>query len=159
MPNNDLNLTINVTGEQQVVKTMRGYLGRVSNLQPFFERIAVDFKATEREIFREEGAVDGESAWAPLDARYKAWKLKRFGVGSILARTGGLFAAAVHPTVEITPTQLTLTVDSPLAMYHQGLERPATKVPRRPFVTITTGQKRRWNKFLRETIWDEGQGG
>jgi hypothetical protein len=80
------------------------------------------------QMFESEGAFAGRP-WAPLSPRYAAWKAARFPGKKILTRTGQLRRAATSPTRRATPTVLTLTIESEVAVYHQ---EGTPRMPARP---------------------------
>ena len=74
--------------------------------------------------------------WAPLSARYAAWKARRFGAGlRILERTGTLRRSI---TTRLEAGALLASTDAPYAAFHQYGTR---RLPARPFLILTERDK------------------
>jgi hypothetical protein len=74
-------------------------------------------------MFDTEGEFGGER-WAALSPDYEAWKSLHFPGKGILQRTGEMKRAVSNPLRAVTPTSLTLTIDSDVLPYHQdGTDR------------------------------------
>lgn len=143
-------ISFDIDGDRELSRKLHGMLGAVTDWTPVWKTISADWSATMARKFDSEGAHEGE-AWAPLSVTYAAWKRRHHPGMGILQRTGKLRAAAVDPATTITPTSLRLTVGSPYAIFHQS-SRPRTKLPRRPFASLTARQKSRWVKAFRDRI-------
>lgn len=158
-------ISFDIDGDRELSRKLHGMLGAVSDWSPVWKTISTDWSTTMARKFDTEGAheagtaADGtpNPAWAPLSAKYAAWKRRQYPGMGILQRTGKLRKAAVDPATTITPTSLRLTVGSPYAIYHQS-SRPRTKLPRRAFASLTAKQKSRWVKAFRDRIHDAAQG-
>ena len=143
--------TIDIMGERQLDRTFMGLMEEMKDLSPFFQFIADDFSATVERKFAAEGAIDGEPKWDDLSAAYAKRKEAAYPGKGILEATGTMRQAATHPDVEIGPKQLTITIDSDYAGYHQSPD-PRAILPRRAFASLTADQKRRWMSKLREQV-------
>ncbi|NUQ01398.1 MAG: hypothetical protein HUU35_16265 [Armatimonadetes bacterium] len=149
--------SVDIDGDRELSRTLHGYLASLKDLAPFFEDFADEWKATQRQVFASEGGYETEddegnqTKWPELSAKYAAWKAQRFPGKPILQRTGDLLEAATNPTTDITPTSLTMTIESDYAIYHQS-SRPRDRLPRRPFASLTRGQKTRLMRRLRERL-------
>ncbi len=150
-----MQIRFEVDGVEAINRMLQGYVGRVSDLTPVWEKIVGDLQQTTERTFAVEGAVDGLSKWPDLKAGYEAWKKKRYS-GGILVRTGALQKAATAPQAQMEPLSLTMTLESDYALYHQS-KGPRKKLPRRPIWRLDENekQKRRWIKFFREFLFKE----
>jgi hypothetical protein len=90
-----MELRIEQTGEETVIRRLRGMEERAANLAPIFEKLAADFYRFEGDVFRTEGAVNASGQWKPLSPRYAAWKAKRYPGRRILRLTGKLRSSLV----------------------------------------------------------------
>ena len=152
----DLHFTLDIDGERQLSRKLHGYLGRVGNWAPFFEEVKADWIQTQRQIFAAQGAFEGQARWAPLSERYRARKARKYGqADSILIASGAMYHAVIEPVTEITDQQMTLTVDSPYAVYHQSARERKSKLPRRAFASLTGRQKTRMMDALHRHIFAE----
>lgn len=74
--------------------------------------------------------------WAPLSARYAAWKARRFGAGlRILERSGALRRSI---STRLEGGALVASTAVPYAAFHQYGTR---RLPARPFLTLTETDK------------------
>ena len=74
--------------------------------------------------------------WAPLSARYAAYKARRFGAGlRILERSGALRRSI---STRLEGGALVASTDVPYAAFHQYGTR---RLPARPFLTLTETDK------------------
>ena len=155
----DLHLSLDIDGDRELSRKLHGLLNRVTDLEPVFKAIAADWSLTMARKFASGGAYEAGTdaqgqanpAWAPLSPRYAAWKAAHYPGSTILQRTGALRQAAVNPQVTTSATSLRLVVDNAWALYHQS-SRPRTRLPRRPFASLTAKQKSRWVKAFRDHI-------
>jgi len=149
-----IHFTLDIAGDRELSRSMHGYLGRVTNLKPWFERIKADWSATMKLKFQAEGAHEGD-AWQPLSEKYARWKARHFAGKGILERTGTLRGQAEKPATEITESSLRMSITAPYAIYHQSSEPRESNLPRRPFASLTGRQKSRWMRMLREHLMRE----
>jgi len=158
-------MSFDIDGDRELSRKIHGMLGSVTDWTPVWKTIAADWSATMAKRFDSEGAheagTDEEGnaipAWLPLKKGYAAWKEKHFPGTKILQRSGDLRAAATGPATVITPTSLSLTVESPYALFHQST-RPRKRLPRRAFASLTVKQKSRWVKAFRDRIKAAAEG-
>ena len=87
-----LTFKVNVLGMEQLNVQFRGRLAALGDCSPAFARIAATIFDAERQAFAEQGAYEGNPAWAPLSPRYEAWKAKHYAGKGVLDRTGRLRA-------------------------------------------------------------------
>jgi len=150
-----LHVSVEIDGDTELSRKLQGYLGRVGNWKPFFESVAENWSSTRERIFAAEGAFEGQEAWQPLSERYAAWKARHYPGMPTLQRTGALLEAVTNPETEIDDQRMVLTVPSEYAVYHQSSRARKSNLPRRPFASLTSGEKRRIMRGLREHIFDE----
>ncbi|MBI2301790.1 MAG: phage virion morphogenesis protein [Armatimonadetes bacterium] len=151
-----LNLSFEVDGRVELDRTLHGYVARVEDWKPFFRSLAADFREMERERFAAQGAFEGEDAWAPLDETYRSHKERVYGQKPILQATGAMFEAVVNPEEKAEDLQLTLTIDSAYALYHQSDKPRESNLPRRAIIALGARRKSKWTGMMRDYIW-EGQ--
>lgn len=150
-----LSFSVDIDGDRELSRTLHGYLGRMTDLRPLWAFILTDWQFTQQNLFMAEGAYEGQERWAELSKRYAAWKRRKYPGRGILVRTGAMREATTDPDAEITDTSLTITVDSPYAIYHQSSRPRTSHLPRRAFASLTGKQKSRWMGFLRRHLWEE----
>jgi phage gpG-like protein len=154
-------ISFDIDGDRELSRKIHGMLGSVTDWTPVWKTIAADWSSTMARKFDTEGAHEAGTdeqgnanpPWAPLSERYAAWKERHFPGAKILQRSGDLRAAATGPATVITPSSLSLTVDSPYALFHQS-SRPRKRLPRRPFASLTPKQKSRWVRAFRDRIFE-----
>lgn len=145
-------LLVSVEGEVAASRIIHGAEDRARDLRPFFNAAKAEIIATETARFAEQGAVDGEPAWAALRGQYAKWKARRHPGQPILQRSGALLADVTNPTTQIEATQMTLTVATAYAVYHASRRERTSSLPRRPFFTLNKRQVGRLQRLLREWL-------
>jgi len=131
-----------------------------------WEPMAADFRASEAEIFAEEGP-----GWAPLSPRYAQWKAHHYPGMPLLVRTGALAASLIEADSdgninELYPTEMKLGSDLKtkdgrytLGMLHQTGTRPHKGSPdgmtARPPVIVRPSLQRQWHSRLANWLRDE----
>lgn len=156
MPYGWLNFTFEVDGRWELDRIFRGYVFRLDNWGPFFDQIAVDFREYEAARFAAEGAFEREPRWQDLTEAYALRKARDgYGQQPILQRTGAMLAAVLDPQREETGAQMTLTIDSAYAIYHDSHRPRESHLPRRPILALSAARKTKWTQMLRDYIWDE----
>lgn len=110
----------------------------ISDLRPFWPRVATLARGWIRLQFDSEGAFWGQGArWTPLSPAYAERKRQLFGEKPILEATGQMRRAFSRPERTQTPRSLTLHFDDsgehhgPVAQYHQ---EGAPRLPRRQII-------------------------
>lgn len=118
-------------GTQDRVRKLAVFLADLRSFWPLLVPVVTGWW---RQQFDSEGSFAGES-WSPLSPQYSTWKERHYPGAGILVRTGALRRAASNPSRAVTPTSLTLTIDSPYLEYHQQDDDDADyTLPRRPLV-------------------------
>jgi hypothetical protein len=102
----------------------------MQDLRPFWPLVVPLVTGWWRAQFATEGEFGGER-WAPLSPLYAARKAIDHPGKKILEATGAMRRAASNPRRSITPTSLTLTIDSDVLPYH---ESGTARMPQRSLV-------------------------
>lgn len=90
--------------------------------------------------------------WAPLAARYAAYKARRFGSGlRILERSGGLRRSI---TTRLEAGALVASSGVPYAAFHQFGTR---RLPARPFLALTESDTEEVAQVVAESLQDTGR--
>lgn len=114
-------------GTEADLKKLALFLTDLRSLWPLIVPLATRWWA---EMFKSEGAFAG-AAWSPLSPDYAARKAIDFPGKPILQRTGALKQAASRPSRFVTPTTLTLSIESD---YLPHLQEGTSRMPARPLV-------------------------
>jgi hypothetical protein len=92
-----IKLTVEVIGKPGVLARLKALESKARDLRPFWREVfAPKYFAGVQDVFALEGQRRGATGrfsaghWAPLTARYAAWKLKRYGPKPINQREGVL---------------------------------------------------------------------
>jgi len=118
---------VNDFGEQARIEKLAVFLTDLRSFWPLLVPVATGWW---RKQFDTEGEFGGER-WTSLSPGYEAWKSTHFPGKGILQRTGEMKRAASNPSRAVTPTSLTLTIESDVLPYH---EEGTTNMPQRPLV-------------------------
>lgn len=125
-----------------------------TDLRSLWDDIERDLSEGERKQFDTEGAASGR-AWAPLSARYAAWKAKHYPGNRILVRTGRLRMAATGSSNELevrkSQREFLWRLLVPYARYHQG---GTSRMPQRRPVDLSDARRRSWTKLLQRHLVD-----
>lgn len=124
------NTIVEVRGDDEFEKKLAELQVYLRDLRPFWPLLVPLFIGWMGAQFATEGGWGGQ-AWAPLSPAYAAYKSRVYPGRSILIREGGLRRAASEPRRTVTPRTLTLTIDDPVAGYHQD---GTDKMPARPLI-------------------------
>lgn len=97
-----LHFSIDIDGDRELSRKIHGLTRAVSDWSPAFKAMAADWSSTMEQKFSTEGGheagTDAEGnpnpPWAPLSARYAAWKARKYPGKGILEATGELREAA-----------------------------------------------------------------
>jgi hypothetical protein len=123
-------VTVEVTGDDAYERKLEALRVALSDLRSFWPMLTPIVGGWMATVFETEGAVLGRK-WAPLSPSYAREKARRFPGRSILIREGTLRDAASRMSRVATPRTLTMTIDDPVAAFHQsGTER----MPARPLI-------------------------
>lgn len=101
--------------------------------------------------FEEEGRPE---PWAPLSPRYALWKSRRFPGRRILERSGRLRRSIVS---RVEGGALIASTDVPYAAAHQ-FGAPARRLPARPFLGLTEGDKEDVANTIAQSLENTGGG-
>lgn len=126
-------IRIDVDGVEAMNQRLQGWSRRMDDWRPIWRDVATDFRRTTRAMFAGEGRVDDLDRWRPLSRAYAAQKARTHPGRGILVRTGRLRREASHPRTRATPDELTLTIQTPYAGYHQ---RGTRRMPARPVIRL-----------------------
>lgn len=101
-------------GEQARIQRLAVFMTDLRSFWPLVVPLATSWW---RRQFETEGAFGGQK-WADLSEPYATWKAANFPGKGILQRTGDMKRAASNPARAVTPTSLTLTIESDVLAYH-----------------------------------------
>ena len=125
------NVRVDDFGEQARIERLAVFLTDLRSFWPLLVPVATGWW---RKQFDTSGEFGGQQ-WAPLSPGYEAWKSVNFPGKGILQRTGEMKRAASNPSRAVTPTSLTLTIESDVLPYHQQDDNAVGgRLPRRPLV-------------------------
>lgn len=146
---------LSVLGEMQLDRAIQGRIKATSDLSPAFEKIADDFIEMQEKAFAAEGAYEGNPAWAPLSAKYAAWKAKKFPGRGILERSGALKASltgGAGSSREIEPLKLSIGGSVRVGRWDLGAihQKPkaTNKLPKRELINLSMTRRRRWMRWI-----------
>lgn len=152
-----LQLKFQVMGQVQLSRTFANISVGVGNLRKPFKRIADDFYQTQKATFNAEGAYEGKPKWKELSPEYQAWKSMRYGSTKILVLTGKLRDAATRPDAEGSVFKLgTQSLKMGVELMVGGWNLAALhqfgtgRLPAREVVRLTSEQKKRWVRIVRD---------
>jgi phage gpG-like protein len=140
-------VALHVNGTQQLQRTLVRWANATADLRPAFEDIANRFAQMELAQFVTQGSSGGE-VWSPLSPRYGAAKARAWPGRPILVRTGELrrqLTRRPFGVERITADSMHLGTSLPYARYHQT---GTPRMPRRPPVNLTEGQRRELVKLV-----------
>jgi phage gpG-like protein len=133
----------------------------LNDFKPMFQKIANDFRKTERGIFDSQGAFEGGSKWPALSPAYKQIKDRKYPGRRILEATGAmrksltLQAGSGHIS-QPTTDSLTIGTRDKKAPYHQS---GTSKMPQRKVLFLTDAEKSRLTRIAHEYIFRSINGG
>ncbi len=152
-----LQLRFEIMGQVQLSRTFERLSFGTTNLRKPFQQISKDFYRAQKATFDAEGAHEGKQRWTELNPRYEAWKSRRFSGAKILVLNGKLRSAATSSRAEgsvfkLGANRLEMGVDIPvggwnLAALHQF---GTSKMPVREVVRLSSAQKLRWVRIIRD---------
>lgn len=151
------NLRFSVMGQVQLSRTFDQLSLGVANLRKPFEKIKRDFYQTQKATFDNEGAYEGKPRWKELKPEYKRWKERKYPSSQTLVLDGTLKRAATTPSsegsvAEVTKDSVALGVDLPVNGWNlAALHQFGTKnMPAREVIRLTSPQKKRWVRIMRD---------
>jgi len=158
-----VDLRLSVLGEIQLHRALAGRIRLTSDFSPVFQKMHADFIDMEKTAFAQQGAYEGNPAWAPLSPKYAAWKARHFPGANILYRTGALLHAltggAGH-TSEIKPFYLRIAALLRVGRWDLGaLHQTGTRhMPARKPLLLSRARRSRWLRFLSNHLRGETRG-
>lgn len=146
-------LKFSVAGQTEVMRTFSRWTDGLSDFGPALEKIADDFLKLEAVQFSSEGK-SGSAGWAPLSAKYAAWKAVNYPGALILERDGWMRDSltvkdAPFQIREITATRADLGTSVPYGIFHQLGTR---RMPARPPIELSASDQDRWGKLVHEWL-------
>ena len=150
-PTGTLKFNFTVMGETQLQRALAGRLAAIEDLSEPLGTAADLIQDGISRTFEKEGGYQGKPSWPPLSPRYKAWKDKHHPGQPILVRTGAMKAAFTGGSGsirEVGKQRLEVGGSHRLGGYHQGPDRPKTRVPRRPFIMLSRTEKNQITKLI-----------
>ncbi len=114
-----------------------------------FQRIAIDFRKNEKNLFAREGTPN---SFQQLSAKYAAFKKRAVGAKPIMQFSGRLMRSLTGKTSDtidaIGPRDAKLGTRTPYANRHQV----GFKMPKREIIQITDKHKKRWHGFFEKFL-------
>jgi len=148
-----MNLTIAVTGAEQLRSQLDQAAIAFSDLTPLWPEIRDEFFAVEQELFATEGGSGAGGGWEPLSPAYAAWKAAAFGT-PIEVRTGALMASLAGSGADVSMGPDSMTIGTLLS--YAGYQQFGTsRMPARPVIDITESDRDRFIETARQ--WAEGR--
>lgn len=126
----------------------------ISDLRSVWPAVSQEFYAIELEQFESQGAAGASGRWTPLSDAYARFKVRVFPGEPILQATHALKDSMTSPdaldSVFIPePQQLAIGTKREGARAHQ---RGVGRLPARPIISMTEGQKRRLTKAIQSEL-------
>lgn len=147
-----LTLTVDVFGDEQVVRGLSRFADACSDYTPVWPEIRDSFVEIEREQFDSQGSRSGQT-WAALKPSYQAWKEKHFPGRPILELTGDMkFAMTEGVQANMEPLRLELGPIPTRATWHQ---HGTSRMVDRPPVVLTEEDKREWVRTIQRYLVDK----
>ena len=145
-----------VDGEQQLRRWLDIASDSVNDFTPIFEKLADDFRQTQEEVFKKEGANEGLPKWKPLSPRYKKWKTKYYPGRPILVLKGDLKRSLINKSdskhiERIKKDSFEIGTKVNYAIFHQ---RGTNKMPKRKVLDLSEPQKRRWIQIAHRELFN-----
>lgn len=153
MPGPTFVLRIEIPGQAPLIRGLSRFAEGINDFSPYWQDYLLP--AWYRSVgshYETQGATTGER-WAPLTARYAAWKQKHWPGMPIGVLTGDTKASVTNQSdanavVTISPKQLTVGTRVPYAMYLQrGTKRMVARPPLRASDMFATQAARLLQEF------------
>lgn len=144
-----------VDGERQMSRFFDIAADSINDFTIIFEKLAEDFRETQKEVFKKEGANEGLSKWKPLSPKYKKWKNKFYPGRPILTLTGDMRKSLtqqnnINHIERITKNSFEIgTKDFKTILHQKGTK----KMPKRKVIELSDLQKRRWTQIFHREIF------
>jgi hypothetical protein len=153
-------ISFQVHGQKEISRAFDDYGLQINNLTVPLGRMGDEIIKNVRQQFNSQGVEGLGAPWAPLSARYAAWKLAHFGPKPILVATGDMKRAALNKAtaIRVTPRRLVYEIQDDKAGYHQD---GTVHMPARPIVAFSEVQRRRavdrvFSRWLNEVKKEAG---
>lgn len=133
----------------ETVAGLEALLARLRDLRPAWQALAIYLRRSTRLQFASQGSRGG-SPWRALTVRYALRKERVYPGQPILRASDQLFRSVTAETpdsiVEVEPQTLNFGTSLARGGYHQ---RGEGNNPRRPFLVVTTEDRRQIKKIVR----------
>lgn len=136
---------IDVVGDREFARDLLGLAVGALSLKHVFEEVLEKLREVVRQQYSTNG-FRGNTPWKPLNAVYRAEKIRRGLDPRIMLATHKLYNSLAHHTsdsiAEVTDDSLTFGSDAATKKgdrylkYHQS-RKPRKKLPRRPVLALT----------------------
>lgn len=151
-----IEFNFNVDGEAQLRRWLDIAADSVDDFSTIFELLAEDFRKTQTEVFKREGANEGLSRWKQLSPGYKKWKDAHYPGKPILTLTGKMKHSLIRRSAtdhieRISPNTLEIGTKDFKAILHQ---RGTRKLPKRKVIDLSDAQKRRWTQIAHRELYN-----
>ena len=144
-----LDIEFDIRGLTQIEVGSKTLVKFTRNFTTVFQRIVLDFRENEKNVFDREGTPN---AFEPLSREYAKFKLKSVGSKPIMQFSGRLMDSLISKTAdtidEITTRQLRMGTRVPYASRHQF----GKKMPKREIIQITARHKKKWFGFFEKFL-------
>jgi phage gpG-like protein len=167
-------IDIDIFGEKQVARNLRGLARAADNMRPAYDEIADDFLRIEREQFATQGARGPGGAWVPLKPSTLRNKARKGQPSTILVATDALRKSLTQRGARGSVRTIrkdTVTLGTRISEgfvstrasgrgtavgfnYPQALQHGTRKMPARRVVDITEEDRRRWVKIMQRRIME-----
>jgi phage gpG-like protein len=145
------------TWEVEGVKILDRSFARIgehlSDLTPVWDNVQREFWKIEDTQFKSENAKGASGTWKPLTRPYAKRKAQRYGVKTILRASDRLYGSLTGQTGDTVlikdKMEFTIGTSLPYARYHQT---GTGKMPKRPVIDFSEGQKRDLSKGIQRDI-------
>lgn len=141
---------LDIYGDKQFAAELMRWAEAAQDLDPVFRLIEADFYRIEKEAFATEGSR--AEAWAALSEPYATRKAIAYPGKTILRRTDAMYESLTNPASSlrrITADDMFIGTDVTYAVFHQ---LGTVKMPRRRPVSLTAGDRRRWQLLLQRYL-------
>lgn len=141
--------------DRKALRTIDGWQDRAKNFKPVFKKIQKQLERSWADNFTVGGLLAG--GWAPLSARYGAWKSVHFPGTAPMVRTGNLFKSLSDlrgAPNEINKTSARFGTNIEYAKFHQY---GTSRMPKRQVVYEPTRARSEWAELAKDHILGKRQ--
>lgn len=142
-----MRITLAIDGVEVVDRALARYVARLTDATPAFEDIGRQLADNNTATFAQQG-----QGWAPLSARYAAYKVRHFPGRPILVRTGALRDSLTQRPFgidRVLPQSGTFGSAARYGRYHQ---QGTPRMPARPPLDVTEQTRKTMAKTLQRYI-------